>query len=175
MSSNHITLEEINRLNQKEFVDKLFGIYEHSPWIPERAYSKAPFGDGEDLAKEMRLVVAAASHQEQLGLIAAHPELAGKASVRKELTAESNQEQSGAGLDQCTPEEFGLLNEMNQAYNQKFGFPFILAVKGHNRHSIIQEFSKRLNNSLEDEFKACLEQIDKIATFRLNDLIGKLT
>ena len=104
-----------------------------------------------------------------MGLASA--ELAGKAAIRKELTEDSNREQSGAGLDTCTPAEYALLNQLNESYKAKFGFPFILAVKGHNRQSVIKHFAERLDNDYAVEFSTCLMQIDKIAEFRLQNVI----
>jgi len=112
-------------------------------------------------------VVRNSGHEPQLKLICAHPELAGKAAIKKDLTHHSLNEQSGAGLDQCSAEEFERLQSLNAEYLSKFGFPFILAVKGHNLQSIIQHFSDRLNNEKAVEFRECLEQIYRIAKFRL--------
>jgi 2-oxo-4-hydroxy-4-carboxy-5-ureidoimidazoline decarboxylase len=108
----------------------------------------------------------------QLRLIRAHPELAGKAAVRGELTQESTREQSGAGLNQCSVTEFATLQRLNQAYNKKFGFPFIVAVRGHTRQSIIALFAQRLENSPEDEIRECLQQIYRIGMLRLADLVA---
>jgi 2-oxo-4-hydroxy-4-carboxy-5-ureidoimidazoline decarboxylase len=119
----------------------------------------------------MSNAVETADEAKQLALINAHPELAGKAAVRGELTAESTREQSGAGLSQCTQEEFDRLVALNAAYRGKFGFPFILAVRGYDRHGIIANFEARVNNSHADELRASLDQIYRIARFRLDDLI----
>jgi 2-oxo-4-hydroxy-4-carboxy-5-ureidoimidazoline decarboxylase len=116
--------------------------------------------------------VDAAGEAPQLKLVRAHPELAGKAAVRGELTAESTREQAGAGLDQCSPEEFARLQSLNTRYNEKFGFPFILAVRGYDRHGIIDAFAKRVDNDHATELRASLEQIHRIAGFRLHDLIS---
>ena len=150
----------------------LDGIYEHSPWIVEKAFPLKPFQDIDHLANALQEIVLNAPTDAQLKLIRAHPELAGKAAIKKELTADSNREQSGAGLDQCSPEEFEKLNFLNTTYNAKFGFPFILAVKGHNRNSIIEAFSQRLNNNYEVEFRECIDQIGLIAKFRLINLFS---
>ena len=109
---------------------------------------------------------------EQLALLRAHPELAGKAAVRGELTADSTQEQSGAGLSQCSPEEFALLTDLNRRYNAKFGFPFILAVKGYDRAGIIREFARRVEQDRAAEFAECLAQIARITRFRLEALVA---
>ncbi len=149
------------------------GIYEHSPWIAEAAWL-ANNGDNLDTAdallNTMQNAVKAADEPAKLRLICAHPDLAGKAAVRGELTDESKSEQKGAGLDACTPEEFEEFQTLNRAYKQKFGFPFIIAVKGHDRHSILAAFRARLNHDRALEFKTALTEIHKIASFRLADL-----
>jgi beta-ureidopropionase / N-carbamoyl-L-amino-acid hydrolase len=125
-----ITLDTLNTCDAATFVDTLHGIYEHSPWIPERAAAQRPFASLTALKIAMQAVVRNASVDEQLGLIRAHPELAGKAAVAGQLTKESTGEQAKAGLNLCSPEEFATLQKLNADYNAKFGFPFILAVKG---------------------------------------------
>ncbi len=160
-------IDQINQFSKSEFIDTFSGIFEHSPWVAEQAYAHKPFHSIEDLHQKMVEVVRGSGHAPQLKLICAHPELAGKAAVRKDLTHHSLNEQSGAGLDQCSPEEFELLQSLNAQYLTKFGFPFILAVKGHNRQSIIQNFANRLNHEKTVEFQECLEQIYRIAQFRL--------
>ncbi|MCM3373240.1 2-oxo-4-hydroxy-4-carboxy-5-ureidoimidazoline decarboxylase, partial [Bacillus velezensis] len=123
------------------------------------------------LHKTMSGAVENGGEVRQLALINAHPELAGKAAVRGELTAESTREQSGAGLDQCTQEEFDKLLTLNRTYREKFGFPFILAVRGYDRHGIIANFESRVNHSRTEELRTSLDQIYRIARFRLDDLI----
>jgi OHCU decarboxylase len=112
-----------------------------------------------------------ASRRRQLALIRAHPDLAGRAAIRAELTAASSAEQAGAGLDQCTRAEFVRFHELNDKYRKQFGFPFILAVKGKSRREILAAFEERLGNSVEAEFEEALTQIARIARFRLDDLI----
>jgi 2-oxo-4-hydroxy-4-carboxy-5-ureidoimidazoline decarboxylase len=162
------TLAELNRLDRAQFAAALGSIYEHSPWIPGEAWSRRPFATIDELHAAMADVVAHAGRERQLTLIRAHPELAGKAMIRDALTADSTAEQSGAGLTQCSPHEFARLQALNARYNAKFGFPFILAVKGYDRGGIIAEFERRIENSLDQEFVECLRQIDKIARLRLD-------
>jgi 2-oxo-4-hydroxy-4-carboxy-5-ureidoimidazoline decarboxylase len=131
-----------------------------------------PFAGIDELHRTMSRIVETAAQEQQLALVNAHPELAGKAAVRGELTAESTREQSGAGLDQCTQDEFDRLLQLNAAYREKFGFPFILAVRGYDRHGIIANFEARVKNSRADELRASLDQIYRIARFRLDDLLG---
>lgn len=172
-----ITLQQLNTCDAAAFVQTLSGIYEHSPWIPERAAAKRPFRSLSALKLALQQVVANASESEQLALIRAHPELAGKAAIAGELTKESIGEQAKAGLNQCSAEEFATLQKLNADYNAKFGFPFILAVKGpdgkgYTRQQIIATFSRRLKNCRADELAEDLRQIDRIAELRLNDLFG---
>ena len=166
-----MTLADLNRLDQANFVAALAGIYEYSPWVPERAWSRRPFVDINDLHAALAAVVAAAEKDEQLALIRAHPELASKATLRQDLTADSNAEQSGAGLTQCSTEEYARLQDLNARYNATFGFPFILAVKGYDRRGVIAEFARRIDNEPAIEFAECLRQIEKIARLRLEALV----
>ena len=166
-----VSLSELNQLSEADFVKLLGGIFEHSPWVAEGAASARPYNSVAELHAAMVKQIEGAGEQAQLKLIRAHPELAGKAAVRGELTDESTSEQAGAGLDQCSPQEYARLTELNEAYNKKFGFPFILAVKGYDRAGIIQQFERRLQRSVEDEKRESLQQIYKIGGFRLNDLV----
>ncbi|RDK09603.1 2-oxo-4-hydroxy-4-carboxy-5-ureidoimidazoline decarboxylase [Cupriavidus lacunae] len=170
--SQTYTIAQLNTMPVAEFVQVLGGIYEHSPWFAETAATQRPFADGAALTLALRKAVDEAGEAAQLKLVRAHPELAGKAAVRGELTAESTREQSGAGLNLCTPEEFDRLQSLNAAYNQKFGFPFILAVRGYDRHGIIAEFARRLENTPQQELQSCINQIHRIAQFRLDDLVS---
>jgi OHCU decarboxylase len=171
------TLPDLNSCDSATFVERLRGIYEHSPWIPERAAARRPFANVTALKLALQDVVSAAMQDEQLGLIRAHPELAGKAAVAGQLTAESTSEQARSGLHLCSAEEFATLHQLNADYNAKFGFPFILAVKGPTgqgltRQSVIATFARRLKNQRADEIAECLRQIKRIAEIRLNDLLA---
>jgi OHCU decarboxylase len=171
------TLEHLNACSAAEFIETLSGIYEHSPWIPQRAAARRPFGSLTELKLALHATVTAASEAEQLGLIRAHPELAGKAAIAGTLTKESTGEQAKAGLNNCSSEEFATLHKLNADYNEKFGFPFIVAVKGPDgkglsRSGIISTFARRLKNCREDEVAENLRQIGRIAELRLNDLLG---
>lgn len=166
------TLSQLNDLPVAQFVQVLGGIYEHSPWVAERAAALRPFDSLAALAAAMRDAVDDAGEAAQLKLVRAHPELAGKAAVRGELTAESTREQAGAGLDQCSAEEFERLQALNAGYNQKFGFPFILAVRGYDRAGIIEQFARRIGNDPATELQTCINQIHRIAQFRLDDLVS---
>ncbi|TNE64311.1 MAG: 2-oxo-4-hydroxy-4-carboxy-5-ureidoimidazoline decarboxylase [Alphaproteobacteria bacterium] len=157
-------------MDHAAFMATFGGIYEHSPWIAEAAWL-ARDGDNldtvEGLHARMMKAVAAASHEARLKLICAHPDLAGRAAVRGELTAESRSEQAGAGLDQCSAEEFEAFQHLNGAYKAKFDFPFIVAVKGLDRQGILAAFRTRLEHSPAEEFDTAIHQINRIAGFRL--------
>ena len=172
-----LTIEQLNAATPAEFVALLDGTYEHSPWIAERAAALRPFTSLAGLKHALVGVVRDAGIEPQLALIRAHPELAGKAMVSKTLTAESTNEQGKAGLTDCTPEEFARLQQLNADYNAKFGFPFILAVRGPRglglgRHEIIATFARRLGNPVDFERDECLRNIHRIAEIRLNDKFG---
>lgn len=160
-------------LDRAAFVAAFADIYEHSPWVAEKAYDLGvddTLNDIELLHQRMADILLSASHDAQLALINAHPDLAGKAAIRGELTASSTAEQAGAGIQDCTAEEFARFTELNDAYKAKFGFPFIKAVKGSNRHQILAAFEERIHNTPEQEFQTALAEINKIAMFRLQQL-----
>jgi 2-oxo-4-hydroxy-4-carboxy-5-ureidoimidazoline decarboxylase len=172
MMSTKPTLQQVNAMTPAAFTHLLGGVFEHSPWVAERAASRRPFASIDQLHAAMVAEIEVAGLETQLRLIRAHPELAGKAAVRGELTQESTREQSGAGLNQCSPEEFARLQRLNTDYNQKFGHPFIVAVRGHTRQSIIDLFEQRLSNRPEEERAECLQQIYRIGRFRLDDMLA---
>jgi 2-oxo-4-hydroxy-4-carboxy-5-ureidoimidazoline decarboxylase len=167
-----MTLAQLNAADHAGFVAALDEIFEHSPWVAERAFACRPFASIDALHAAMVAAMRAADEREQLTLIRAHPELAGRAMARAELTAGSTREQSNAGLTQCSPDELARLQALNARYNEKFGFPFILAVKGWTRGAIIDELARRTANDRATELAACLDQITRIARFRLEALIG---
>jgi len=155
-------------LDYADFVERYGGIYERSPWVAERCFERqagelAPF----ELLKLLERCVDEADRDSKLDLIRAHPDLAGKAAVRGELTAESNTEQASAGIDQCTPDEFAEFQSLNNRYRDKFGFPFVMAVRGSNRQDILAAFALRLENDYETEFETAIREIHKIARLRL--------
>ena len=169
--SRKYSLNELNEMDATSFVQLLGGVFEHSPWVAQRVVGQRPFATLAQLHAAMVSVIEGAGTQAQLRLIQAHPELAGKAALRGELTAESTREQSGAGLDQCSPEEFAALQRLNTDYKARFGFPFIVAVRGHTRQSVIALMGQRLANSAEIESKECLQQIYRIGLLRLQDML----
>ena len=166
-----LTLQQINAMSQAEFVAALGGLFEHSPWVAEGAYAARPFADAADLHAKMAAVMNSAPFPRALALLRAHPELAGRAMVDKSLTADSTNEQTRSGLTQCTPEEFARLQELNAAYNRKFGWPFILAVKHLDRATIIKTFAARVENDAAAEFAEDLKNIETITRWRLDALL----
>jgi 2-oxo-4-hydroxy-4-carboxy-5-ureidoimidazoline decarboxylase len=169
--SGPTTLKALNEAAPAEFVAALADIFEHSPWVAEGAEGARPFAAKENLLDAMIAVVLAAPHPQKLALIRAHPDLAGRLAVQGELTDASTAEQASAGLDQCTPQEFARFQALNKAYKAKFGFPFVMAVKGKSRAEILDSFAQRLENDEAAEFDAALEQIAEIARLRLEALI----
>jgi OHCU decarboxylase len=159
-------------MSADDFVDRYGGIYEHSPWVAERVklLLEDSVADTELLANLMADCVDNASVETQLELIRAHPDLAGRAQVAGELTADSTEEQSKAGLDQCTADEFERFQSLNDSYKEKFGFPFIMAVRESNRSQILDAFASRLENNYNAEFETALQEIHKIARLRLTAL-----
>ena len=172
-----LTLDQLNAASHEDAAVLLDGLYEHSPWIAQAALSQRPFKSLTQLKHAMARIVADAGADRQLALIRAHPELAGKAMVSKTLTAESTNEQGKAGLTDCTPEEFARIQQLNAAYNARFGFPFILAVRGPrgtglNKAQIIETFARRLDNHPDFELAESLRNINRIVEMRLNDKFG---
>ena len=162
-----IALNEINRLSRAEFTRVVGPIFEHSPWIAEVAAAQRPFSDRTNLHTAMCAIVQNSGEEKQLALICAHPDLVG----RVVLTAESNREQTAAGLMQLTPEEVALFNHYNTEYKSRFGFPFIICARKNKKEVILGAFPVRLKNSREAEIKTALDQIFQIAELRLADLI----
>lgn len=143
-------------------------MYEHSPWVAERAYAHVPQPLSQNgVTSCMADVVEAASRDEQLTLLRAHPDLAGRAARAGELTRASRAEQTSSGLDSLSAEERANLAKLNSAYTEKFGFPFIMAVKGATRQQILDGFEVRLPNTVEAEFSIAIQQVHRIAGFRI--------
>lgn len=164
----------VRSLSRDEFIARFGGIFEHSAWVAEGAYDHglSPGSDTpEGLHADMATIMRAAAKERQLALINAHPDLAGKLHAAGRLTQDSTKEQSSAGLDMLTDAERRRFTELNDAYKARFGFPFILAVKGKTKADILQAFETRLHHSKEQEFATALEQIEKIALLRLRDML----
>ncbi|HBF29638.1 2-oxo-4-hydroxy-4-carboxy-5-ureidoimidazoline decarboxylase [Rhizobium sp.] len=161
-------------MDRKTFITQFGGVFEHSPFIAERAFDlgliRAPL-NAFDVHAALCAVFRDASQSERLGVLRAHPDLAGKLAVAGELTEDSRKEQAGAGLDRLTAPEHARFTELNNHYTEKFGFPFIIAVKGLSRHDILASFETRISNSVEAEFLAACQQVEKIAGLRLEALL----
>lgn len=167
-----LTLAALSGMDQPAFVAALDGIYEHSPWVAAGAWAARPFASLPALAAALEAVVQAADPAQQLALIRAHPELAGRAAIAGQLTAASSSEQQGAGLLHCAPAEFARLQALNAAYRQRFGFPFVVAVRGLSRQAIIEQLAVRLQCAQEEEQHTALQQIARIAGWRLADRVA---
>ena len=163
------TIDKINKLSRSEFVEIFANIFEKTKWIAEKLYNQKPFDDFKDLCSKMLGIFETAGKETQLKILEAHPDLADKVTVNL-LTSNSRSEQSNAGLDQCSEEEFNEFKNLNKSYRQKYGFPFVIAVKGKNKIEILSEFRKRILNSIDEEFNEAIIQVGKIANLRLNEI-----
>jgi 2-oxo-4-hydroxy-4-carboxy-5-ureidoimidazoline decarboxylase len=161
------TLADLNNLDQAAFVDALGWVFEGSPWVAERAWPARPFASVAALHAAMVQAVEQASPAEQLALIRAHPDLG----TRARLSDSSTAEQAGAGLDRLNPEEYARFHDLNNRYRERFGFPFIIAVRNHTKTGILAEFARRLEHSEPDERTTALGEIATIARFRLAEAV----
>jgi len=161
-------INKINKLPQSEFVKVFANIFENARWIADELYNQKPFNDFEELASKMLGIYDNATKEKKLKIIKAHPNLADKTKISL-LTPDSLKEQTNAGLDQCSEEEFNEFNKLNENY-KKFGFPFILAVKGKNKNEILNNFRKRISSDPETELNEAIKQVKQIASLRLKEL-----
>ena len=164
-------INKINKLSQSEFIKVFANIFENARWIAEELYKQKPFRDFNELSLKMMNIFKTASKDKKLKILNAHPDLANKTKINL-LTIDSLKEQTGAGLDQCTQEEFNEFKKLNNTY-KKFGFPFIMAVKGKSKIEILNNFRKRVNSKIEIEFEEAIKQVKKIASSRLESLNNK--
>jgi 2-oxo-4-hydroxy-4-carboxy-5-ureidoimidazoline decarboxylase len=162
-----MTIADLNSLECAQFVAALGWVFEHSPWVAERAWGMRPFADTPALHRAMVAQVERALPEEQLALLRAHPDLG----TRARVSEASSVEQAGAGLDQLTPAEFARLRRLNEDYRDKFGFPFLFAVKGSTKHDILDALERRARSSREEEYLVALDQVYRIARFRLDDTL----
>ena len=167
-----LSIAELNRLDDEAFISLLGGVYEHSPWVPAAILELRPFASRAALEAAMSEVVEQAPEEDTLALICAYPELGGPAAVEGRLDAASAREQNAAGLDRCSPEAFAELAALNGRYLERFGFPFVLAVRGHDPASVIAELQRRLEQDKASEVAESLRQIERIAGLRLQALIS---
>jgi 2-oxo-4-hydroxy-4-carboxy-5-ureidoimidazoline decarboxylase len=169
--STRQSLDHLNRASRDEFVAALGGIFEHSPWVAEAVAGKRPFASLTDLHAAMLAEVEKADAERQLALIRLHPDLAGKAAQAGTMTDHSKAEQAGARLNKLSPWEFAKFQELNGSYTDKFGFPFIVCVRRHTLTSIFRNFEERLKNNREQEYAAALQEISRIASLRLDQIV----
>jgi 2-oxo-4-hydroxy-4-carboxy-5-ureidoimidazoline decarboxylase len=167
-----MTIDSVNALPRDAFVAAFGDIAEHSPWVAERAGARRPFADRRAMAEAFIDAIFDADEPEKLALLRAHPDLAGLAAIAGDLAPESRREQAGAGLDRLTPEEFTRFTELNKAYRERFRFPFILAVKGADKDTILRSFVARLGNDHEAELAAAIRQVARIVSFRIEDRVS---
>ncbi len=163
-----MTIEGLNALDRARFVETVGWVFEHSPWVAERAWAARPFANVDALHSAMADRVEQASSEEQLALLRAHPDLG----TRARVSEASATEQTGAGLDRLTFEELERLLALNEAYRDKFGFPFLFAVKGSSKHDILGALERRVLSSRDEEYRVALTEVYRIAKFRLESIFG---
>ena len=161
------SIDTFNKLNKSEFLYTFGNVFERTEWIAEKCYDSKPYNNVQELVNKMMEVFENSIKEKHLEILNSHPDLA----VKKKLTKESENEQANANLNQCTNEEFEEFNKLNKKYKKKFGFPFIIAVKGKNKNEILNIFRQRITNNINLEFEEAKKQVKKIATFRLSEII----
>ena len=166
-----LALVKLNQASAQEFAATFAGIFEHSPWVAERAAGKRPFPDARALLNAMTGAVKSATRDERLALLRAHPDLAGKAARAGKLTEDSNSEQTSAGLVRLSESEYKSFQGFNASYQKKHGIPFIVCVRRHTRDSILKQFAKRIDNNSEQEFETALEEVFRIASLRIDQAV----
>ncbi|MFA9418955.1 MAG: 2-oxo-4-hydroxy-4-carboxy-5-ureidoimidazoline decarboxylase [Gammaproteobacteria bacterium] len=171
--TSKISLANLNQYDREQFIESLGGIFEHSPWVADLVYDCLPFDSTAQLHQCMIETVAKSPEFQRMALICSHPELAGKEADAGTLTTESKQEQSRAGLDQCTAAELAQLQSLNRAYRDKFEFPFVIAVTGLDKAQIMAAVEARLRNPVQAEFDTSIAEIGKIGKVRLDALIDE--
>ncbi len=171
--TNKYKLTALNRLSRPAFIDLLGSIYEHSAWVAEQAYEQHPFDSVDGLQNIMFDIVRSSTIDDRLTLIRNHPELAGKEADEGSLTAESQKEQSSAGLNQCNAGELKQIRDLNKSYLDKFSFPFVIAVSGLNKYQVISAIQKRMASDYDSEFSTSINEIGKIARIRLDALLDE--
>ena len=162
------TVDKVNNLSKFDFISIFGNVFEKTEWIAEKAYNSKPYNNFEELFSKMMEIFENTSKENHIKILKAHPVLA----VEKKLTKDSNNEQKGANLNECTLEEYNEFKKLNIEYKRKFGFPFIIAVKGKNKNEILKDFKKRIQNDINIEFTEAKNQVKKIASFRFNDILS---
>lgn len=166
-------LAELNRCDRSEFAAALGHLFEHSPWVAEETWERRPFRDERQLHTELCARMHAAPFNQQMDLLNAHPDLAGRFALAGKLTADSAREQASAGLDRLSAEELARFQRLNTAYRARFGFPFIICARLNARSAILTAMEQRLGNPPETEFAIALGEIEKIAWLRLQEVLGR--
>ena len=168
---NRLSVDAVNALDADAFATRFGDIAEHSPWVAEAAFAAHPFVDREAMIDAFAVAVRAAARPKQLALLRAHPDLAGQAAVAGDIAEDSQREQAGAGLDRLSAGEFARFRDLNARYRERFGFPFILAVKGATKELILAAFEERVDNDAETERAAALANVERILRFRIEDRV----
>ena len=161
------SIDKFNKLSKAEFISIFGNIFEKTEWIAERCYESKPYNNLDELVSKMMKIFENIEKERHLEILNSHPDLA----VEKKLTKDSKNEQKNASLNQCTDEEFVEFKKLNEEYKKKFGFPFIIAVKGKNKEEILNSFRQRITNNINLEFEEAKKQVKKIASFRLGEII----
>ncbi len=167
-----LSIDDLNRMTVSDFTDRFGDVAEHSPWVAERAAGARPFSDWDAVAEAFAAALRGAVLDEQLAVLRAHPDLAGRAAVSGDLSDDSRKEQAGAGLDRLTPEEFERFTALNAAYKERFEIPFIFAVKGATKGMILAAFEERIANGQEVEVENAIENVCRIMRFRIEDRVA---
>jgi len=161
------SIDKFNKLSKTEFISIFGNIFEKTEWIAERCYESKPYNNLDELILKMMKIFENTEKEKHLEILNSHPDLA----VEKKLTKDSKNEQKNASLNQCTDKEFIEFKKLNEEYKKKFGFPFIIAVKGKNKEEILNSFRQRITNNINLEFEEAKKQVKKIASFRLSEII----
>ena len=161
------SIDKVNKLSKSDFISIFGNVFEKTEWIAQKSYDSKPYKNFEELFSKMMEIFENTNKENHIKILNAHPDLA----VEKKLTEDSKNEQKNASLNQCTNEEFIEFKKLNEEYKKKFGFPFILAVKGNNKEEILNSFRQRITNNINLEFEEAKKQVKKIANFRLSEII----
>ena len=161
------SIDKVNKLNKSDFISIFGNVFEKTEWIAQKSYDSKPYKNFEELFSKMVEIFENSNKESHIKILNAHPDLA----VEKKLTKDSKNEQKNASLNQCTDEEFVEFKKLNEEYKKKFGFPFIIAVKGKNKEEILNSFRQRITNNINLEFEEAKKQVKKIASFRLGEII----
>lgn len=172
MAGFPLSIGAVNSMTGEAFVATFGDVAEHSPWVAERAAAARPFADRRAMAEAFLDAILDADPPAKLALVRAHPDLAGRAAIAGDLQPDSRKEQAGAGLDKLTAEEFARFTSLNEAYRAKFGFPFVIAVKGADKHGILRAFSVRIGNDPEAELATAIRQVGNIIVLRIEDRVA---